>query len=82
MILCASCRRPCRAFHATAPSPLSSQVPRIKAEAVQRVSQGLADAYASLHAALLEPASGYDPAAVAAAVRQTPAQVRVLLGVV
>eukprot|EP00887_Chlorella_sp_A99_P005804 scaffold1.g5804.t1 len=58
------------------------QVPRIKGEAVQRVSQALADAYAAVHAALLDPASGYDGAAVGAAVRQTPAQVRMLLGVV
>ncbi|PSC76084.1 Conserved oligomeric Golgi complex subunit 6 [Micractinium conductrix] len=40
------------------------QVPRLKAEAVQRVLQALADAYATVHAALLDPGSGYDTAAV------------------
>lgn len=74
-------------FQASLSSPLEPalhclQVPRIKAEAVQRVSQALADTYASVHAALLDPSSGYDATAVAAAVRQSPAQVRMLLGVV
>ncbi|KAL4421302.1 hypothetical protein ABPG75_010593 [Micractinium tetrahymenae] len=58
------------------------QVPRLKAQAVQRVLQSLADTYAAVHAALLEPGSGYDPAAVEAEVRHSPAHVRTLLGVV
>ncbi|KAI7838109.1 hypothetical protein COHA_008117 [Chlorella ohadii] len=58
------------------------QVPRLKAEAIQRVLQALADAYATVHAALNDPASGYPAAEVADAVRHTPAQVRTLLGVV
>ncbi|KAI3423947.1 hypothetical protein D9Q98_009781 [Chlorella vulgaris] len=58
------------------------QVPRLKAETIQRVLQALADAYATVHAALLDPANGYPAAEVAEAVRHTPAQVRTLLGVV
>ncbi|PRW32513.1 Conserved oligomeric Golgi complex subunit 6 isoform A [Chlorella sorokiniana] len=58
------------------------QVPRLKAEAIQRVLQALADAYATVHTALNNPASGYPAAQVAEAVRHTPAQVRTLLGVV
>lgn len=58
------------------------QVPRLKAEAIQRVLQSLADAYAAVHAALTDPGSGYPAAEVAEAVRHTPAQVRTLLGVV
>ncbi|KAL4424572.1 hypothetical protein ABPG77_009156 [Micractinium sp. CCAP 211/92] len=58
------------------------QVPRLKAQAVHRVLQTLADTYATVHSALLEPGSGYDAAAVQAEVRHTPAHVRTLLGVV
>ena len=57
-------------------------MPRAKAEAMQRVLTALADSYAGVHEALLDPASGYPPDEVAAAVRHTPAQVRTLLGVV
>jgi hypothetical protein len=63
---------------------LPVQVPRLKAEAVQRVLQSLADAYATVHAALTDPGSGsgYSAGEVAEAVRHTPAHVRTLLGVV
>ena len=64
------------------PPSLPVQVPRLKAEAVQRVLQSLADAYATVHAALTDPGSGYPAGEVAEAVRHTPAHVRTLLGVV
>ncbi len=61
--------------------PPRSLVSRLKAEAIHRVLFRLADAYATVHAALEDPASGYQAAEVAKAVRHTPAQVATLLGV-
>ena len=69
---------PTRAFFLAAPCP---QVPRLRAEAIQRVLRALADAYATVHAAIEDPASGYQAAEVAQAVRHSPAQVATLLGV-
>lgn len=57
------------------------QVPRLKAEAIQRVLRALADAYASVHNALTDPSSGYQAEEVAQAVPYSPAQVATLLGV-
>jgi hypothetical protein len=55
--------------------------PAAKAAAQRRALAALADAYAAVHGALADPASGYPAAEVAAAVRHSPADVRTLLGV-
>jgi hypothetical protein len=52
----------------------------VRADAIQRVLVRLSEAYATVHAALEDPASGYQAAEVAQAVRHTPAQVATLLG--
>lgn len=57
------------------------QVPRLRAEASQRVLGAVAGAYAEVHDALLDPASGYPAAGVRAAVKHSPAEIRTLLGV-
>lgn len=54
--------------------------PRLRHAAARRVAAGLAAAFRDLHAALGDPARGYDAAALEA-VRHTPAQVATLLGV-
>lgn len=57
------------------------QLPRAREELIHRVNVTVADAHASVYEALHSPASGYDPAEVAAAVKHTPAHVRTLLGI-
>lgn len=58
------------------------QVPRLRAQAVQRVAQTIADAYDAVHTAVAEPQNGYlaDPLS-ADALRHTPAHVRTILGI-
>lgn len=56
-------------------------MPRAREELIHRVNVTVADAHASVYEALHSPASGYDPAEVAAAVKHTPAHVRTLLGI-
>ena len=61
---------------------LLEQVPRLRAKAVQRLAQAIADAYETVYAAVAEPHNGYLSEPLAAeALRHTPAHVRTILGV-
>lgn len=87
-MLCPTCQGlpSCGVPASTIPSltgrlPARPQVPRLRAEASQRVLRALAAAYATVHQALSDPASGYQAEEVQQAVPYTPAQMATLLGV-
>jgi hypothetical protein len=58
---------------------LRVQAPRLRADAVARVAQALAESFESVYTALDDPTMGYTEGS--SAVRNTPAQVRTILGV-
>lgn len=57
------------------------RVPRVKADAVNKVLTALGMTYSSVYEALLDPTNGYKAAEVKTAVKHTPSQVKTLLGV-
>lgn len=56
------------------------RVPAARDAVTSAALRGLADAYTSVYDAIFDEREGYDVAALAVAVRHTPAHVRVLLG--
>lgn len=58
------------------------QAPRLRADAVARIAQSLAEAYETVYAAVADSANGYaEQQGVAAALEHTPENVRMILGV-
>lgn len=57
------------------------QVPRLRADAVARVAQALAESYDAVYSALDDPTLGYTEQGGASVVKNTPVQVRTILGV-
>jgi len=57
------------------------RVPRVKADAANKVLTALGTTYSVIYEALLDPSNGYKAAEVKQAVKHTPSQVKTLLGV-
>jgi hypothetical protein len=58
------------------------QAPRLRADAVARIAQALAEAYATVYAAMADSSNGYaDQPGVSIALEHTPENVRMILGV-
>ena len=72
------CMRACPA----ADRSRSLQVPRLRADAVSRVTRSLADCYELVFSVVEDPRSGYLEQGGAAAIKHTPAQVRTILGAI
>ena len=58
------------------------QGPRVRADVVARVATALAEAFESVYLALDDPTLGYAEQGGSGSVRNTPVQVRTILGVV
>ena len=58
------------------------QAPRLRADAVARIAQSLAEAYETVYAAVADSANGYaEQPGVSTALEHTPENVRMILGV-
>ena len=60
----------------------SAQAPRLRAEAVARIAQSLAEAYETVYSAVADSANGYtEQQGASAALEHSPENVRMILGV-
>ena len=58
------------------------QAPRLRADAVARIAQSLAEAYETVYSAVTDPANGYtQQQGASAALEHGPENVRMILGV-